>query len=71
MRYKPTGIARFHTPAEHAFSNGNPYDVEMEVFYEDEEKEQAIVSVFFDRTMGGASANEFITSLNLGVVGIE
>lgn len=65
-KYRPTGYARFHTPAEHAFSNMVPYDVELEIFFEGHRSnDTAIVSIFWDRSRGGVTHSKFIDSLEL------
>jgi carbonic anhydrase len=38
---------QFHTPAEHTFNGEDPYDVELEIYYQTSEGDMAIVSVFF------------------------
>jgi len=60
-----SGVAEFHTPAEHYLQPNVDLDVELEFLLEDVYGNMARISVFFDRAVGGRQANPFIEMLNL------
>jgi hypothetical protein len=60
-----TGVAEFHTPAEHILPGDVVPDVELEFLMEDDEGNMARISVFFDRVEGGNCSNSFIEGLQL------
>lgn len=52
--FKPNGKMIFRSPAEHSFLGKDKYDVELQVFFWNKlTTEVAVVSVFFDRAIGG------------------
>lgn len=69
--YKHMGFAKFHTPAEHNFFGQDKYDCELEFYFESPKGEMAIVSVFFDRAIGGIEDNVFLDALKLEDTGVR
>jgi carbonic anhydrase len=69
--FRAEGIAEFHTPSEHRFHPNEELDVELEFLMKDKQGNKARVSVFFDRVVGGNTANDFIDGLSLGQPGYD
>lgn len=70
IMYRPLGVMFFHSPSEHSF-DGLHYDVECQIFFEDDNFNMAVVSVFFDQAQGGEFRNDFLDTLSLENAGKE
>ena len=64
--YKPEYLT-FHAPSEHTF-DGKNYELEMQIYHKEQNSDNyAVVSIFFDSTLGGSDTNSFITEINPSV----
>jgi carbonic anhydrase len=53
----------FHSPSEHTI-DGRHYDLEMHFYHEtDDHLHHSVISIFFDRKVGGNEENPFIKNL--------
>lgn len=53
----------FHAPSEHTF-DGKFYDLELHIVHQEYNTGKlGVLAIFFDRTAGGNSRNDFIASL--------
>ena len=62
--YNPVSV-QWHTPSEHTV-DGKHYDAEAQIYSDDADGKLAVVSVFFDKSVGGGAQNDWVKSFVAG-----